>query len=160
MVVLVVAAGSAAMLERPGAPIRASTPTTTNSTPPSSTPRKTASLASPPRQRPPRLVQVRSDHLPAALQDTAAGVAGDRVVAGGGLTAADTSTSDVITVVHGSARLSGRLRLAQHDAGAVGLGSFVYVFGGGDGVQRHGHSALVEHRSQVAIRYRRIRSRT
>ena len=149
VVVLVVAAGSAAMLERPGAPIRASTPTTTNSTPPSSTPRKTASLASPPRQPPPRLVQVRSDHLPAALQDTAAGVADDRIVAGGGLTAADTSTRDVITVVHGSARLSGRLPLAQHDAGAVGLGSFVYVFGGGDGVHQLDHILRIDPHSGV-----------
>ena len=55
----------------------------------------------------------------------------------GGLTAADTSRSDIVTVTRaGVERHPGRLPVALHDAAAVTLGSLVYLFGGGDGVEQ------------------------
>ena len=55
-------------------------------------------------------------------------------ILGGGLTAADASTSNVVLV-----RAPGRvspLPLALHDATAAALGNAVYLFGGGDGVHQ------------------------
>ncbi len=72
--------------------------------------------------------------LAAPVQDaTSAPWRGGAILAGG-LTAADTSTSNVVLVrAPGSAS---PLPLALHDATAATLGGAVYLFGGGDGVHQ------------------------
>ena len=73
-------------------------------------------------------------NLAAPVQDaTSAPWRGGAILAGG-LTAADTSTSNVVLV-----RATGTtspLPLALHDATAAALGGAVYLFGGGDGVRQ------------------------
>lgn len=72
--------------------------------------------------------------LRAPLQDAAGAASGDQLVLLGGLTASDTSTDAISTVVGGMQRAAGRLPSPRHDAAAVTLGGRVYVFGGGDAV--------------------------
>jgi YVTN family beta-propeller protein len=86
-----------------------------------------------------RLVAAPDGTLGAAVQNpaTARLPAGGGVALLGGLTAADTSRSDIVTVTKaGVERHPGRLPVALHDAAAVTLGSLVYLFGGGDGVEQ------------------------
>ena len=73
-------------------------------------------------------------NLAAPVQDaTSAPWRGGAILAGG-LTAADTSTSNVVLVrAPGSAS---PLPLALHDATSAALGNAVYLFGGGDGVHQ------------------------
>jgi YVTN family beta-propeller protein len=78
------------------------------------------------------LVERGSGALSEAVQDPATASLGDRVLFAGGLTRADTSTDRIVSVAGTSGRHLGRLPGAQHDAAAVALGGFVYVFGGGD----------------------------
>jgi DNA-binding beta-propeller fold protein YncE len=54
-----------------------------------------------------------------------------RVIAVGGLDAADTSMSDVTEVLPAPSRRVGHLPQAVHDVGATAIGTTVYVFGGG-----------------------------
>ena len=70
--------------------------------------------------------------LPAPLRDPAfAALSGSRFMLAGGLSAADTSTSEVdIADLHHIVR-SGTLPGAQHDAQGAGLSPGAYVFGGG-----------------------------
>ena len=73
-------------------------------------------------------------NLAAPVQDaTSAPWRGGAILAGG-LTAADTSTSNVV-IVRASGRVS-PLPLALHDATAAAIGGSVYLFGGGDGVHQ------------------------
>ncbi len=71
--------------------------------------------------------------LPAPLRDPAfAALGGSRFLLAGGLSAADTSTTEVdIADLHHIVR-SGTLPGAQHDAQAAGLPQGGYVFGGGN----------------------------
>ena len=70
--------------------------------------------------------------LPAPVQlPGLARTADGRVVAVGGLDAADTSTADVIGVLPDGARRIGRLPQAAHDIGVAAIGRTVYAFGGG-----------------------------
>lgn len=71
--------------------------------------------------------------LPAPLRDPAfAALAGSRFLLAGGLSAADTSTSEVdIADLHRIVH-SGTLPGAQHDAQGAGLAQGGYVFGGGN----------------------------
>ena len=71
--------------------------------------------------------------LPAPLRDPAfAALSGSQFMLAGGLSAADTSTSEVdIADLHRIVH-SGTLPGAQHDAGAAGLPQGGYVFGGGN----------------------------
>ena len=95
----------------------------------------------PARVAPRRLVERRRGRLPAPLQDAAAApIGGSRVALLGGLTAADTSTDELLVVGAGGARRVGALPTALHDAAAVRLGRSVYLFGGGDGI-RHAQAA-------------------
>jgi YVTN family beta-propeller protein len=73
-------------------------------------------------------------NLTAPVQDAASAPWHGSALLAGGLTAADTSTSDVV-LVRGRVRLS-PLPTALHDATAGALGGAVYVFGGGDGVHQ------------------------
>ncbi len=72
--------------------------------------------------------------LTAPVQDATSAPWHGGAILAGGLTAADTSTSNVVLV-----RARGRtspLPLALHDATAAALGGAVYLFGGGDGVRQ------------------------
>ena len=72
--------------------------------------------------------------LAAPVQDaTPAPWRGGAILAGG-LTAADTSTADVVLVRAGGT--VSPLPLALHDATSAALGGAVYLFGGGDGVHQ------------------------
>src|SRR5262245_44650283 len=78
------------------------------------------------RERPAR-------RLAAPVQAAAAAAAGrGRVLIAGGLTAADTSRSDIQVVAPAGAAARGRLPVRLHDAAAVAIGGAVYVVGGAD----------------------------
>ena len=84
-----------------------------------------------PRSRAARLVEHATGRLAAPLQDAAsAGLPGGALLLGG-LSAADTSLSDIRVVRPAGDRGTGHLPTALHDTAAVRLGSAVYLFGGG-----------------------------
>ena len=73
-------------------------------------------------------------NLAAPVQDATSAPWHGGAILAGGLTAADTSTANVVLV-----RAPGRtapLPLALHDATSAALGGAVYLFGGGDGVHQ------------------------
>ena len=74
--------------------------------------------------------------LIAPVQDASIAAVGRRILLLGGLDSADTSTADVRAIDRGGARTIGRLPGVFHDGAAVRLGSFVYEFGGGDGIRQ------------------------
>jgi YVTN family beta-propeller protein len=75
--------------------------------------------------------------LPAPLQDAASvALQGSRSLLVGGLTAADTSTDEILVDDGRRARRLGLLPAAIHDTAAVRLGRSVYVFGGGNGISQ------------------------
>ena len=80
-----------------------------------------------------RLVPVNAGTLDSAAQDAAATSFGGGAVLLGGLTAADTSRNDIVTVSRAGSRRVGHLPTAVHDAAAVTIGSLAYLFGGGTG---------------------------
>jgi hypothetical protein len=80
-----------------------------------------------------RLVPVAAGTLDAPVQDAAPARFGDGAVLLGGLTAADTSRDDIVTVTRAGSRRVGHLPGVVHDAAAVSLGSLTYLFGGGNG---------------------------
>ena len=68
------------------------------------------------------------------MQDAAAAaLGGNRIMLLGGLTAADTSRTDIRIATPSSDRAAGNLPTALHDTAAVRLGRDVYLFGGGTG---------------------------
>jgi YVTN family beta-propeller protein len=79
-----------------------------------------------------RLVERQVGRLQSPVQDAAvASLADGRTMLLGGLTAADTSRSDVRIVSRNNDLAAGVLPSAVHDAAAVRIGSDVYLFGGG-----------------------------
>jgi YVTN family beta-propeller protein len=80
-----------------------------------------------------RLVPVGAGRLDLPVQDAAAASLGQGAVLFGGLTAADTSRDDIVTVSRAGSRLIGHLPGVLHDAAAVTIGKLSYVFGGGNG---------------------------
>ena len=96
------------------------------------------------RPRPLQLVEQRAGVLPAPVEDAGAAAVAGRVVLAGGLTASDVSTRDVVIVQGRSRRRRGGLPVAQHDAPAVALGRFVYLFGGGDGIRQLDHVLRID----------------
>jgi YVTN family beta-propeller protein len=88
-----------------------------------------------PKERPSfvHLVERRLGALAAPVQDAAAAAARDGTLLLGGLTAADTSTDQVLVVSGSGDAARGRLPQALHDAAAVRLGGAAYLFGGGNG---------------------------
>ena len=62
----------------------------------------------------------------------------------GGLTARDTSASEIVAVSSGSTTRLGRLPAAQHDAPGASLAGGFYVFGGGDGVHQLDHILRID----------------
>jgi YVTN family beta-propeller protein len=91
-------------------------------------------------RRPERLGAIarRSGSLLVPVQDAVAAPAGpNRVALVAGLSAADTSTSEIRIAGPSGDRPVGNVPTALHDAAAARLGAFVYLFGGGDGVTQH-----------------------
>src|SRR5919204_2925700 len=101
------------------------------------------------RPEPLTLTARRSGWLPAPVQDPAVAAVGHHVLAAGGLTAADTSSDGVVSVVGMSGRQISRLPGLQHDAPAVSLRRAVYVFGGGNGVAQLDHILQVDPQTGV-----------
>src|SRR5919198_4709939 len=103
------------------------------------------------RARPARLTLTarRSGSLPAPVQDPAVAAVGNRVLAAGGLTAADASSHGLVAVVGRGGRQISRLPGQQHDAPAVSLRRAVYVFGGGNGVGQLDHILQVDPQTGV-----------
>jgi YVTN family beta-propeller protein len=85
----------------------------------------------PPRPR--RLVERGGGALAAPVQDAAATRVPGGAMLLGGLTAADQSRTDIRIAAGGRDRSAGTLPTALHDAAAVTIGRFVYLFGGGTG---------------------------
>ncbi len=81
-----------------------------------------------------RLVERAAPPLGAPVQDAAAASVGGRVILLGGLTAADTSTDQILAATASGSRLIGHLPSARHDTAAAAIGGSVYLFGGGNGV--------------------------
>jgi hypothetical protein len=92
--------------------------------------------APPPASAPTLSLQIRpAQPLPAAAQDIAATpVAPDQALLLGGLDARDTSRPNIDSLTNGHVTPRGHLPTGLHDAAAVTLGKFGYLFGGG-GVQ-------------------------
>ena len=67
-----------------------------------------------------------------SLRDAAVAAIGNRVILLGGLTAVDSSTDAISTVVGRLQHRSGRLPGPRHDAAAVALGGGIFVVGGGN----------------------------
>ena len=80
-----------------------------------------------------RLVPVDAGTLDSPVQDAAAAAFGGGAVLLGGLTAADTSRDDIVTVSRAGSRRVGHLPGVVHDAAAVTIGKLSYLFGGGTG---------------------------
>jgi len=78
-----------------------------------------------------RLVPVPAGTLDSAVQDAAAAAFAGGAVLLGGLSAADTSRSDIVTVTRAGSRRVGHTPAQFHDSAAVALGRLVYLFGGG-----------------------------
>jgi len=74
--------------------------------------------------------------LGAPLQDPASAPVGAGGLLLGGLTAADTSSSAILSVTAHGDRPRGTLPTARHDTAAVTIGGAVYLFGGGDGTKQ------------------------
>ena len=79
------------------------------------------------------LVEHRTGTLASPVQDAAAASVRGGVMLLGGLTAADTSRTDVRIATATGDRAAGELPTALHDTAAVRLGNSVYLFGGGTG---------------------------
>jgi YVTN family beta-propeller protein len=83
---------------------------------------------------PQRLVERTHGSLQAAVQDAAvAALPGDRVMLLAGLSAADSSRTDIRIASLSRDRAAGQLPAALHDTAAARLGNAVYLFGGGTG---------------------------
>jgi DNA-binding beta-propeller fold protein YncE len=65
----------------------------------------------------------------------------------GGLTGSDLSSRDIVVVGPSGGMRHGALPAAVHDAAAVRIGRFVYLFGGGDGVRQHAEIVRVDPRT-------------
>ncbi len=73
--------------------------------------------------------------LPAALQDPSTAVAAGKVFLLGGLTAADTSTDQIVVATPTGAHVGGHLPSPRHDTAAATLSGTVFLFGGGNATQ-------------------------
>jgi len=81
---------------------------------------------------PSRFVERQTGNLQSPVQDAAVASLGrNRAMLLGGLTAADTSRTDIRIVTRSGDRAAGALPTGLHDTAAVRIGSAVYVFGGG-----------------------------
>jgi YVTN family beta-propeller protein len=96
------------------------------------------------------LVSVDAGTLDAAVQDAAPAPFAGGAVLLGGLTAADTSRDDIVTVSRSGSRRVGHLPTALHDAAAVTIGALSYLFGGGTGVSQIDTIVKVDPRTGAA----------
>ena len=79
----------------------------------------------------------------------------------GGLTAADTSSADIVSVSvatsgTATARRIGRLPRALHDAAAVRIGRYAYLLGGGDGAAQHDEILRIDPTSGAVMQAGRL----
>ena len=89
-----------------------------------------------------RLVERATGRLAEPVQDAAAaGVPGGAMLLGG-LSAADTSRTEIQLVRPAADRAGGRLPTALHDTAAVRIGGAVYLFGGGTGASTQSDEVL------------------
>jgi YVTN family beta-propeller protein len=139
-VALVVLAGALAGCGGHGSPAGAPATTATTAPAPAAAPARATT-------RPVLLSPVPAGALPAPLQDAAAAPSGTGAVLVGGLTAADTSSAQILGARVRHARLLGHLPGAFHDSAAVTLGQAVYAFGGGNGVAQLDTIVRVDARS-------------
>ena len=95
------------------------------------------------------LVERKTGLLTAPVQDAAAVPLEDSAMLLGGLTAADASRDDVRLATASGDRAAGRLPAAVHDAPAVRIGGFVYVFGGGTTRARRATRSSVSRSEEV-----------
>jgi len=124
-------------------------------TPPSTTAASSPVALSQPVRHVIRLVERAGRPLSAPVQDAAAVSAGSRAILLGGLTAADTSTDEILAATASGSRVIGSLPSARHDTAAAAIGSWVYLFGGGNGVAQlddivrvdpvTGHASVIGH---------------
>lgn len=90
-----------------------------------------------------RLVEHTTGSLTEPVQDAvAAAVGANRMMLLGGLTAADTSRTDIRIATSRGDRAAGQLPTALHDTAAVRLGRSVYLFGGGTGANTQSDTIL------------------
>jgi hypothetical protein len=102
--------------------------------PPSTASTRTAAAPHKALPRPVALRLATRRTLPAPVQLPGLAVAGERLLAAGGLNAADASVADVIAVTGAGVaapRPFATLPQAVHDVGAAGLAGRLFVFGGG-----------------------------
>jgi DNA-binding beta-propeller fold protein YncE len=129
--VALVVAGSAAGCGA-ASPVAGRTATATDRSATATVAARAAPTTPPRRNAPIRLRLAAGAALPAPVQlPGLARTADGRVIAVGGLDAADVSVADVIGVLPGRARRIGRMPQAAHDIGVTALGRTVYAFGGG-----------------------------
>ncbi|HSC50307.1 MAG TPA: hypothetical protein VLD16_08600 [Gaiellaceae bacterium] len=95
-----------------------------------------------PKPRPVHLVERTTGTLAEPLQDAAGAPVGRAAMLLGGLTAADTSRTDIRIATAGGDRAAGRLPTALHDTAAVRIGDAVYLFGGGTGANTQSDAIL------------------
>ena len=89
--------------------------------------------SSPARSRPVHLVERATGQMAAPVQDAAAAAIPGGAMLLGGLSAADTSRTDVRLIEPAGDRAGGSLPTSLHDTAAVRIGAAVYLFGGGTG---------------------------
>ena len=80
-----------------------------------------------------RLAEHHTGRLQQPVQDGAAVALPGGAMLLGGLSSADTSRADIRLVTPATDRAAGQLPVSLHDTAAVGIGSSVYLFGGGTG---------------------------
>jgi DNA-binding beta-propeller fold protein YncE len=107
--------------------------------------------------QPPRVLgAATAGSLPAPVQDAAAAPWGDGAVLLGGLTAADTSTSEIVLVAGSHGRVIGTVPGVFHDSAAARIGRYVYAFGGGNGVSQLDTIVRVDPRTGTAAAVGRL----
>ena len=110
-----------------------------------STPARSAatSIVARTKPAPQRLGERARGSLQAAVQDAAvAALPGGRAMLLGGLTAADSSRTDIRILGRARDGAAGQLPAALHDTAAVRLGRAVYLFGGGTGSNTQSNQIL------------------
>ena len=118
--------------------------------PPTTSPTVSTVRATPVVHRPVTLAPSATGTLPAPLQDAAAAPWGTGAVLLGGLTAADTSSNEIVVTSRSGGRVVGHLPAAFHDSAAARIGPSVYAFGGGNGVSQVDTIVRVDPRTGAA----------
>jgi DNA-binding beta-propeller fold protein YncE len=108
------------------------------------------------KRRPTTLVPTGAGRLPAPLQDAAAAPWASGAALLGGLTAADTSSDQIVVASRTGGRVVGHVPAAFHDSAAARIGQSVYAFGGGNGVSQVDTIVRVDPRTGAAAAVGRL----